>query len=202
MSTPQPVQTQSKSSAWGRPLVALSYLLSTASLLNLIQDLSPLALYGKLKVWIDAYSLVVHSIGDFLFSWMHFAWLGISRTEHHVIAIAGLLGVSAYRATYKVHREWGYDFGQASEHAQPFVALYFALAFFPCLLLPDHWGTALSAVCVIAYSTTVFRHKHSPWGPISSQAPGAAVLRELLGILAILLIVLVINYAIFRPTGA
>jgi hypothetical protein len=197
----QKADTATPPRTWSLPLVALSYVLSAASMLNLIQDLSPITLYGKLKSWADAYALLLHTVGDFLFSWIHVAWLGISRAEHHVIAVGSLLGVAAYRATLRLHREWGFDFTMAHSYSWPVFFIYFVLAFVPCLVLPDYWGCVLAALCVIAYSSKVFTHRHSPWGPISSRASGQAVLRELAGVLALLALVLVVNYAVFRPNG-
>ena len=196
----EPIKTKVKSVSI--PWLILSYILTATSLLNLIQDLSPISLYGKLKIWVDAYGLFIERVGEFLFGWMKVYWFGISAAEHHILAIAGLLGISAYRATYKMHRDWGYDSTDSRLESTPQLLLYFSLAFVPALLLPDYWGSAFAGISIIVQTIRVVTHIHSPSGPISSRAPGREVLIELLGVIALLVLILVINHAAFRPSDA
>ena len=48
----------------------LGWVLGAASLLNLVQDLGRMAVLGKLKIWLDAYSVFVHQATQFLFGWL------------------------------------------------------------------------------------------------------------------------------------
>ena len=95
------------------PLSLLGWVLGGLSLLNLIEELSPLKVLGKLKTWLDAYTSIVNDVGTFLFGWIDFGWIAIDQLEVHVLVIATIL-VSAYvRADIRAERSKGFGRDEA-----------------------------------------------------------------------------------------
>ena len=84
-----------------RPTNILGWLVGGLSLLNLIEDLTPLTLFGKLKKWIHAYVAVVDQISDILFGWVHYRWVSISALETHALVVASVLIAAYFRAEFR-----------------------------------------------------------------------------------------------------
>ncbi|MBS9779733.1 MAG: hypothetical protein KGV51_03820 [Moraxellaceae bacterium] len=84
------------------PLKFLQSIVGGLTLLNLINDLKLITLYGKLAKWIDAYSLFVHKVTDFLFGWIDFLWFKVDNIEANLLIIFSIISLSYHRADDKV----------------------------------------------------------------------------------------------------
>ncbi len=80
------------------------WIMGGLSLLELIEDLTPLMILGKLKKWLDAYSLLVDQVGNFLFGWIEIKWISISPLENHALVLAFILSAAYFRADYKLRK--------------------------------------------------------------------------------------------------
>lgn len=82
----------------------MSVIFGGLSLLNLIVDLSPISLNGKLLEWSKAYDALVESFVRPLFAWIHLYWISISTGEMHLLVIQSILIAGYIRASL----HWGY----------------------------------------------------------------------------------------------
>ncbi len=82
----------------------MSVIFGGLSLLNLIVDLSPISLNGKLLEWSKAYDALVESFVRPLFAWIHLYWISISTGEMHLLVIQSILIAGYIRASLR----WGY----------------------------------------------------------------------------------------------
>ena len=182
-------------------------------MLNLIQDIGRMAVFGKLKVWLDAYSMLVKSVGGFLFGWIQFRWASVSHEEFHLLVIAAVACSAIWRAEYRymtperivekytdaMHHVVGkVSFPVVSAIAATMLsAFYFLFAFIPALLLPDHWGVAAGALAFSLPFGVSFFNKSDD----DRLAPGAHVRMELLGVLGVFVVLVAVNYAFLRTDG-
>jgi hypothetical protein len=192
-----------------------------------MQDLAKLQVYGKLKTWLDAWSAFVHQVGSALFGWIDLGWIRVPAEEHHVLVIAALLTLAAGRATYIWIKEaqvpvpsgprpegdetdfrvqakivaWqkerdDYPSKVASLNAAkrtlpPFIPLYFLLPLGLALLIPGSGGLGWSAASVFLLAF---------FGLLVVEGP--KVWEELLGIGAVFLLVVAVNYSWLRGADA
>ena len=75
--------------------------------MNLIEDLTPLKLFGKLEKWVEAYSLFIEKTSDFLFGWINLQWINISHLEAHLLVITFVVLGAYFRVAYKAERGIG-----------------------------------------------------------------------------------------------
>ena len=76
-----------------RLLIPLGWVLSAASLLNLIQDLSEHSIKSKLADWLAIYDRYVKAAGEVAFGWIDWRWISITDSELHVFVL-GTISVS------------------------------------------------------------------------------------------------------------
>ena len=152
-----------------------------------------MAVLGKLKIWLDAYSVFVHQATQFLFGWLHLAWIGISSDEMHVLVLAAILCSAFARAEYAFNATKGIP--DALFNAVFLALASFAIIFLPALLLPGILGVygALIALVVVAFFLLVV--------PGTNAAHPSTVWKEIVGVVAVFLVLVVLNYSIFRTDG-
>ena len=63
----------------------IGWVLGALSLLNLVEDLTPMKIVGKLRIWLEAYSSVIETIRFRVLGWIDFAWLNVDESEAHAI---------------------------------------------------------------------------------------------------------------------
>lgn len=79
----------------------LGRVLGGLSLLNLIDDLSPINLNGKLLSLSKAYDEFIKAWISPLFGWIHFSWISISPTETHVIVVHSIVFTALFRGVVR-----------------------------------------------------------------------------------------------------
>ena len=172
------------------PIRALGWLLGGLSILNLADDLSRVSLYGKLKVWVDAYAQMIETVGPYVFGWMRFGWAAISPRELHVLVLAGICCSAYARAESQFQRTRG--------QTHPWLtgmmtgALYFGAVLLAALLLPS-WGGLVGASVVLLAASFIFFFVDG-----TKSASGANARRELAGAVIVFLVLLAVNYSVFR----
>ncbi len=87
------------------PLKFLQSIVGGLTLLNLINDLKLITLYGKLEEWIDAYSLFIHKVTVFLFGWIDFLWFKVDNIEANLVIIFSIMSLSFCRGFDKTDAE-------------------------------------------------------------------------------------------------
>ena len=105
-----------------------------------------MAVLGKLKVWLDAYSLFIGKIGGSLFGWIHFAWISISAEEHHVLVLAAVFFAAVFRAQYYHERSKNIDIDVAIASSLQTVLCWLPYPLAPALFLPGYLGLVGSIV--------------------------------------------------------
>jgi hypothetical protein len=169
------------------------------SLLHLIRDLSPVELFGLVKEWGDAYALLVRHTATLLFAWVNWRWMQVSENETHVLVLAVLLGAAFARATRKALRDSGYPFRPLEAPAiSTLTALFLCVApqLLLAALLPDPYGVWVGGPLFAGtlFSLTTLRGE----GIVNVAWPD--IRRELSGVGGFAVIMLLLNYAVFRPT--
>ena len=178
------------------PLSLLGWVMGGLSLLNLIEELSPLKVLGKLKTWLNAYTSIVNDVGTFLFGRIDFGWIAIDELEVHVLVIATIL-VGAYaRADIREERSKGTSLIDAIGTVFSVATIFMALVFLPALLFPS-WAGLLGAAIVaglLFVGLLLGRQKEE----VNVMPPARSFLRELIGVVAVFLILVALNYTVFR----
>ena len=166
------------------------------SLLNLIEELSPLKVLGKLKIWLDAYTSIVNDVGTFLFGWIDFRWIAIDELEVHVLIIATIL-VSAYaRADMREELSKGKGLFDEIGAVLGGAGFFMSLVVLPALLLPFWFGLVGTAIMASFVFLPLLFHQDNGEG--SAFPPTRIFLRELIGVFAVFLILVALNYTLFR----
>ena len=167
------------------------------SLLNLVNDIGRVAVFGKLKTWLDAYVTFVSLMGNFLFGWIKLGWISVSPEEYHVLIVSGVLCAAYFRAEYPLSRSQWKTKVDAFFTALIVSLVFFLFALVPVLLFGGIWGVAAGIVGLI-FSSLCILSDPSPGGTV---AGGAAVRHELYGVLGVFLVLLAVNYSLLRADG-
>ena len=161
------------------------------SLLNLAQDIGRLAVYGKLKNWLDAYAVFANRIREWLFGWIDFAWINISRDEMHLLILVTLLGGASARAAYFDAIDATNDLREARTAAASMIVVVAAIPLIGILCLPGEYGVIVSVLYVIMASSALL------FEPYSKALPsGLIVWKELAPIVVLFLVIVAVNHAI------
>jgi hypothetical protein len=159
-------------------LSLLGWISGGLSLLNLIEDLTPLKLFRKLEKWVHAYSLFIEKISDFLFGWINLQWINISHLEAHLLVITFVVLGAYFRADYKAERGIGESMA-SSLFVSPGPAMtLFLFALLPALLLPTWFGIAGATIGCVYICWDCLKPDRMGWG---YYAHSRAVYKELGG---------------------
>ena len=177
-----------------RPLRVLGWLAGGLSLLNMIEDLSPLKVFGQLKSWLDAYTSFVSDLGAFLFGWIEYEWIAIDDREMHILILAMLL-VGAYaRAVGRMPRTPFGGVGDQIGTAIAGVVFYFSCVLLPAILVPSWYGLAASAAVLTALGALFLTHDSE-----TADFPQPHAIRvELVGVCGVFVLLVALNYTVFR----
>jgi hypothetical protein len=172
-------------------LKLLGWGMGSLSVLNLIRDTTPIELYGLLKEWADAYRHLVEAIGQFLFGWINWQWIKIDASESHVVLLIIIIGTTGARAKYITEKARD---GRGKILEMLLVPVLLTLLFSAILLmLPFPYGAILGLLLAVYYA--IF------WGFIGDKYISPGHFRsELIAVLAGFLIILLVNYGLFRPS--
>jgi hypothetical protein len=187
----------SKSQSSSNLLSVLGWVFGAMSVLNLVNDIGRVAVFGKLKTWLDAYVTFVSLMGNFFFGWIKLGWISVSPEEYHVLIVMGIFCAAYFRAEYPLTRSQGNTKVDAFFTALTISLIYFLFALVPVLLFGGIWGVAAGIVGIIFF-TVITLPNH---GPGATYANGAAVRRELYGVLGVFLVLLAVNYSLLRADG-
>jgi len=167
------------------------------SLLQLIDELTPVKLLGLFEVWVAAYSSLVHRISSFFFGWMRWQWFRIDETEAHVLVLACLLGAAIARGSRKLRL---YHYTSPSE--RPGLTLWLQCYLYgfvgwvlPTLVLivflpaPAGAGLAGIVLAIQAFVSAIMIDFH-----IHAHVDEGYLIRaELLGVISTALVVVLLN---------
>jgi len=164
------------------------------SLLNLIKDLNFIELYGSIRDWVTAYTMLVSTVGHFLFGWIHWRWIRIDAEEHHVLVLAALIAGTVGRAYYATLLRRNSSNAAGDSVGIAFVFMLFA--FVAVLLIPSPaslWlgGLLLVFMCI---GSLIKDEKQK-----DRDVEPADFGRELVVVGAVFLAVVLANYLIFKP---
>jgi len=179
-------------------LRAFGWLIGALSLLNLIDDLSPVILYGRLDRWVKAYSEFVSDVSDFLFGWIDLWWISISETESHLIIIGMIFLMTCIRVGLKPETKNMSD--SPYIEIAVLVIVYFSSFVLPALILPG-WGGSVGVVLFGYIIISMFFIKAPKLENEDAELvlqPPAVYRQELIGVLAVFMIAIVLNYTFFK----
>ena len=184
-------------------------LMSAVGLIALIYDLTPMALYGHLERWYQAYFGAIERLRAMLFGWAEHLPLGLDRyfgvtpLEAHLIVVLLLLTVSMVRAVM-------FSFiDDALAESPPLFARYpFLLPLIPGLCTPLYVAILGGGMLVFpAWFTLPFYGlivllvlvmAHAPPGMEVEEAVEPALLRrEIYAVLAWVVVIVALNYSVF-----
>lgn len=170
------------------PLRALAWITGALSLLNLLDDLTPVKFYGALRQWISAYGEFVDSVGQSLFGWIDWYWIGVDRTEYHILVISSVLAAAASRASARTEL----DNGQASSALE--YLIWLAIGILPplalCLMLPSTFALVCSGLWIAFLASLALPSTSAYPEPFNDRY----YLEEILSIAAIVILAVVANY--------
>jgi hypothetical protein len=177
------------------PFRFVGWLFSALSILELVDQLNAVHIYGLLKNWTAAYSSFVVNVKTFLFGWIHFGWMSIDKPEAHVLVICSVFAAAFFRAEFRRQRvEKDEHRSDAFAAAIGLAAGCFLFAFVPALVLPGAFGFYGAAAGLLLVILVAFSRRTA-----EDNLPGPkAIAVETAGSLAIFLVLLAANYAFFR----
>ena len=183
-----------------RLLAPLGWVLSAASLLNLVQDLSRNSIEGKLADWLGAYNRLAKVFGNIAFGWLDWRWMSITTTEVHVLILAAVLCAT-------MSRSWLVNELEPSTRLKRINAMgawsVWLLTFVLCAALPDAAGWAVGAIAAatwlaLAALVTFMGCNLTERG---IYPPCKVARREALGVLACAVVLLIAGQLATQFTG-
>ena len=177
------------------PLIIRSFgwVLGTLSLLNLATDLRLVELYGDLRAWIEAYSMLVSTLGHFLFGWVEWRWIKVESDEYHVLVVAALVSGTMGRASYSTFIRREMD--EAVLTALSLGTIIFLMSLTACILLPKALSLLIN-ILILALASIGLIHTEEP-NKEPSVDP-SDFFRQVIIVLAAFLAVILVNYIIFK----
>lgn len=198
---PQPEQPKKKRS-WS-PWAILGRAMAAMGLLGFAREICEFDLYGRLADWHEAYSNFVNGVGDFLFGWIDLWWVGVSRLEHHAIVLSTLIASASLRAMYtyvntsNTTTRYTIDNTKLTATKIAFGTTAFTLVFqfLIYIFLPSILSIPIVIVVLMGFITNK-NYDH----PLDSRqfAPGDMVRREVAWSFGGFVILLLLNYSVFR----
>ena len=176
------------------PVHLLTWISGAFSLLHLIRDLTPVELFGLAKEWVDAYGLLVRRVTTFLFGWINWRWISVSDNEGHVVVLAWLLSIAFSRAIVNSEPHRSDNATGRVLTAVTTGVVMISPVWVVALLLADPWGVAAGGLIVAFFGAIILF--------VETTVPQAPTLRdirgELLGVGAVTLLLVILNYTVFR----
>jgi hypothetical protein len=170
---------------------------SALSVLNLLRDLTSINLYGQLAEWVQAYTRLVAAIAGPLFGWMTWRWVGVDSIDAHILVIAMMFCSALARASTEVQMADGDRRGIAMAAAWSASLL---IVFLPVVILLSVLPKPVDAVVgggVLLFMSAAFGYLFKEQD--GDVPPAHIVRRELVGVLAVVVLLIAFNYTIFRP---
>lgn len=164
------------------------------SLLNLINELSPFEILGKLNKWLSAYVVFVEAISSFLFGWINIDWINVSSRENHLLVIAFVLIMSFHRAQVRFET----DKGEPRFSARVSSLFISSLWLLGCVLLAlflsgnsSLWalGLGMLLLCRFYFSST---------DRMDGLPDRKVIFKELTGVVTSLMVLILLNYTVFN----
>lgn len=178
----------------------LGWILGAMSLLNLVQDIGVISVFGKLKAWMSAYSLFVNNAGSLLFGWINYYWFSVTVSEHHALVISWIFAAAVARAEYRVAYYQCRDVCPWIRLTAKATVLLLIWGVGPLLLviiLPDFLGVIICALIYLYFAmATMVRVADD-----IQRASGQSIRRELVGVVGVFLVLVALNYSVFRTDG-
>jgi hypothetical protein len=185
-------------STFGAPAFSIfGWALGAMSVLNLVQDIGKFAVFGKLKVWLDAYVLLVRQLGSLLFGWINIWVFDVTEAEMHVLVVSAVFSAAVFRAEYVHERPRTNDAFRTAGAAFGGALFCFAFALIPIVAFPGYWGMGLAVISMLFAATLWLTNTEQD----PRLAPGRIVFRELLGVLGTFALLVALNYSVFRTDG-
>ena len=171
----------------------LAWVFASSSLLYIIEDITPLKLYGLIKKWSDAYALLVEKVFWPIFGWIKFDPIEIEPSEEHALVLCIIIGSAAGRASY-YYEDRGDENSSFVIHTLIVTSgfVFFSLVFL--LLAPSD----VSLSFVLPPMGVLFL-QFLLQGDTELMLEPEDFRREILAVLAGLLVLVLANYAIFGP---
>ena len=128
----------------------LGWIFGGLSLLNLIEELSPLKLLGKIETWVNAYSELVSKINQVLFGWVDWKWISISDTDSHFLVLALILCSAMFKGGFIVLRRQSNTIAESVWFSFLGATIYVFLPILCIVLLvPGVYGVILSSIATL-----------------------------------------------------
>lgn len=187
---------KSKARSQSRLMTPLGWVLGALSVMNLLKDLTPMKIYGLLGDWLQAYASFVAAIAEPLFGWIHWRWISVSANDAHVIVLTVVFCSALTRASAEAQIEDGssWDSAMVGGCAGSFVTVGLPV-FVLTILLPQPLDAIVAGVVLLILAIffgIAFKEK-------DGSVPAASVVRrELVGVASIVLLLVAINYAVFK----
>lgn len=114
----------------------VTWLLASLSLLKLVEDITPIELYGIIKRWAEAYALFVDKVLWPIVGWIKFGQIEIEPPEQHALVLCMIIGSAAGRASYY------YEYSENEDssivlHTIYVVSGWLTFSLFALLLMPS-----------------------------------------------------------------
>ena len=168
----------------------VGWILAAHSLLNLIRDLNLIELYGLLREWTTAYGLLVSNLGYFLLGWITWGQFGIDGSETHVVVIAALMGSAAGRAGFTTDIAHG---RAPSYSAHIGMAIGMPIFFGLMVLFWPPPGSLIYCLGMEAFVTLIWAIDRN-----NAYLSFSEFRKELLIAITGLMMLIILNYSIFR----
>jgi len=168
---------------------------SGLSVLNLLRNLTPLNLYGRLAEWMHAYAQLVAKIAKPFFGWLHWRWMSVDSIDSHILVITLMFSSAVVRASAEVQMKDGETRFRATVGALAATAL---LVFLPVLFVLIVLPKPIDAIVGALILATLFAFFGFFFVEQDRAVPPARIVRrELIGVLAVVVLLVAFNYAIF-----
>ncbi len=185
-----PRKRSSLSNLWQIP----AWVTGGLSLLNLLEDLSPLTLYDKIGEWTNAYSTFVERVAGWLFGWLDFGWVSMDSREAHLFVVTLIVFSAYFRADLRdAPKAPSLD---AAERFGESIGVTLVMVFvilLPSIILPLWTGIVGSAIAFLLMLIAILFGASDDFQP----APPSSFFRELIAVTGVCFVLIAVNYALF-----
>jgi hypothetical protein len=172
------------------------WVISGHSLLNLLRDFTPLDLYGRLAEWMHAYAKLVAAIAKPLFGRVHWRWMSVDSIDAHILVVTLMFCSALARASTEVQMKGGDGRLRAMQGAW---TASLVVVFFPVLIVLIVLPKPIDAIVGAAILLFLFTYFGFVFVEQDRDVPPAHIVRrELIGVLAVVVLLIVLNYTVFH----